>query len=219
MEQRCVIFSAGPVSGGMKALLSPDDYIIACDAGYLRAEALGVVPDLVVGDFDSAPRPKGGASILLPTEKDDTDTQYAARLALERGFKRVLLLGALGGARLEHGLANLATGLWLAKRGVEVRLANEQSLLQFVLPGLPVVLQHAPGCYFSIFPIEGAATGVCERGAKYPLENAALTPDYPVGVSNETLPGETVISVQTGSLLLIQTQKDTPAHKSGSAGI
>ena len=83
---RCVIIGAGPVDPEQKELFLPGDYIIACDAGYRNAAALGVTPDLIVGDFDSAPRPEAGNLVVLPAEKDDTDTHYAARLAVEKGF-------------------------------------------------------------------------------------------------------------------------------------
>ena len=207
MKKRCVILSAGEVHPGAKELVEPGDYLIACDAGYLHAERLGLVPSLVLGDFDSAPKPQNGPVLTLPAEKDDTDTHYAARIALEQGFRQVLFLGALGGERFEHSLANLATGLWLAKQGVAVELADGQSRLCFVLPGAPVCLKHQANAYFSLFPLEGEALGVFVEGAKYPLQNARLIPDYPLGVSNETLPGKTEISVQKGSLLLVQTKK------------
>lgn len=219
MEQRCVILSAGPVEPGLKKELRPGDWLVACDAGYLRAAELGLRPDLVLGDFDSAPRPQQGEVIALPAEKDDTDTHYAARLAWEKGFRRFLLLGALGGARPEHGLANLSTGLWLAKRGAEVELVQGQSRFWYVLPGRPAALEHRPGWYFSIFPLEGTAEGVCERGAKYPLTNARLAADCPLGVSNETLPGGALISLKKGALLLVTTPKEDGAHKNAPGGI
>lgn len=219
MERRCVILSAGPVEPAAKNEIRPGDYLIACDAGYLHAQRLGLSPALVLGDFDSAPRPFSGEVVQLPPEKDDTDTHCAARLGWERGFRDFLLLGALGGPRPEHGLANLATGLWLAKQGGRVELLQGQSRYSYVLPGRPARLPHLPGWYFSIFPLEGKAEGVWEQGAKYPLQNARLAADFPLGVSNETLPGGTEISVQKGSLLLVETPKESFTHKIPPGGI
>ena len=100
---RCVILSACPVSPALAAALRPDDTIIACDAGYRNCEPLGCRPDIIVGDFDTAPCPAQEDDIIvLPHVKDDTDTEYAAKLASEKGFDEALLLGALGGRRLEH---------------------------------------------------------------------------------------------------------------------
>ena len=127
---RCVIVSACPVSPALAGLLRAEDYLIACDAGYCNCKALGRQPDAVVGDFDSAPRPRtrpGEALVVLPHVKDDTDTQYAARLAVQRGCTEALLLGCLGGPRLEHTLANLCTGLGLEQQGVRAVLQDERS--------------------------------------------------------------------------------------------
>ena len=204
---RCVIIGDVPVEQEQKKLLLPGDYVIACDAGYLNARTLGVVPDLIVGDFDSAPRPEGENLVVLPAEKDDTDTHYAARLAVEKGFEQVLILGVLGGARLDHSLAAIAAGLWLAKQGPEVTIAGRGAELRYVLPGRPVKVEHAPHAYFSLFPLEGTAEGVSITGAKYPLQNARLVPDATLGASNETMPGGAEVRVERGSLLLVRAPK------------
>ena len=121
---RCVILSACPVQPELKRLLRSDDFIIACDAGYRNCERLGCKPDIIVGDFDSAPCPQQNADdiVVLPHVKDDTDTEYAAKLAAQKGFDEVLLLGALGGKRVEHTLANLCTGLGLEQHGIRAAL-------------------------------------------------------------------------------------------------
>ena len=105
---RCVIISACPVSASLASALRPGDTIIACDAGYRNCGPLHCRPDIIVGDFDTAPCPaqEGDDTIILPHVKDDTDTEYAAKLASEKGFDEALLLGVLGGRRLEHTLAN-----------------------------------------------------------------------------------------------------------------
>ena len=83
---RCVILSACPVQPELKRLLRSDDFIIACDAGYRNCERLGCKPDIIVGDFDSAPCPQQNADdiVVLPHVKDDTDTEYAAKLAAQK---------------------------------------------------------------------------------------------------------------------------------------
>ena len=143
MSKRAVILSAVPVAAALGHYVQPGDFIVACDAGYRNAARLGLQPDLIVGDFDSAPQPETAQeTIVLPHVKDDTDTQYAAHWLLEQGYDEITLLGALGGARLEHTLANLATGLYLAKNGVSVLLADERSELRFLTPGRALVLAH-----------------------------------------------------------------------------
>ena len=209
LAKRAVILSAMPVTPAMAAYLQPGDMIVACDAGYRNAAILGVQPDLIVGDFDSAPKPETtGDMIILPHVKDDTDTQYAAAWAADHGTKEVLMLGALGGKRLEHTIANLSTGLYLAKRGVNAVIADEYSEIHYFMPGKPLILSKENWMYFSVFPLEGELAGVCIQGAYYPLENAALTMDYPLGVSNEFVQPQVQISCQGGAGIAILTKAD-----------
>lgn len=209
---RCVIFSACPVDAELKKLLKEDDFIIACDAGYRNCETLGCKPDIIVGDFDSAPCPQhfGKDIVILPHVKDDTDTEYAAKLAVEKGFDEVLMLGSLGGKRLEHTLANLCTGLGLEQRGVRVTLQNECSRITYVLPGESHSYRKESYFYFSVFPLEGKAEGVWERGSYYELTDATLTAGYPLGVSNEYAEGSDCITVstRTGALVVVETAAD-----------
>ncbi len=210
---RCVILSACPVSPALAGLLRPDDYLIACDAGYRSCAALGRQPDAVVGDFDSAPWPAvpdGEELVVLPHVKDDTDTEYAAKLAAGRGCTEVLMLGCLGGRRLEHTLANLATGLGLAKRGIAVTLQDERSRLTYLLPGQSRRYPKGEYFYLSVFPLEGQAAGVDIQGAFYPLSDAVLSASYPLGVSNEYAPGSDciTIAVREGALLVVETAAD-----------
>ena len=214
MMSRCVILSACPVSPELKRLLRPDDFIIACDAGYRNCAPLGCKPNIIVGDFDTAPCPKQEDDdiIILPHVKDDTDTEYAAKLASEKGFSEVLLLGALGGKRLEHTLANLCTGLGLEQRGIRATLQNERSRITFVRPGEERTYPKGEFFYFSVFPMEGRAEGVYERGSYYELTDAALTAGYPLGVSNEYAEGSDCITISTreGALVVVETVQDTP---------
>ena len=199
---RCVILSACPVQPELKRLLCSDDFIIACDAGYRNCERLGCKPDIIVGDFDSAPCPQQNA--------DDTDTEYAAKLAAQKGFDEVLLLGALGGKRVEHTLANLCTGLGLEQHGIRAALQDERSRITFVLPGESRRYPKEEFFYFSAFPMEGRAEGVYEKGSFYELEDAVLTAGYPLGVSNEYAEGSDCITISTrqGALVVVETIAD-----------
>ena len=181
---RCVILSACPVSPALAGLLREDDFIIACDAGYRNCAPLHCKPHVIVGDFDTAPCPQqeDDEIVVLPHVKDDTDTEYAAKLAVQKGFDEVLLLGGLGGRRLEHTLANLCTGLGLEKRGVRATLQDERSRITFVMPGETRRYPKEDYFYFSAFPMEGRAEGVCEQGSYYELTDAELTAGYPLGV-------------------------------------
>lgn len=208
---RAVVLSAVPVSASMAAYLEPGAFIVACDAGYRNAETLGVVPDLIVGDFDSAPQPpvQHERTIVLPHVKDDTDTHFAARWLWQHGCREVTFLGALGGQRFEHTVANLHTALFLAKNGVQVLLADERSELRILCPGQPMTLERKGWTYLSLFPLDGPLTGVEEQGVFYPLRDAVLTPDYPLGVSNEFTAPQAVLSCRAGHGLVVLSRADT----------
>ena len=208
---RAVVLSAVPVSASMAAYLEPGAFIVACDAGYRNAETLGVVPDLIVGDFDSAPQPpvRHERTIVLPHVKDDTDTHFAARWLWQHGCREVTFLGALGGQRFEHTVANLHTALFLAKNGVQVLLADERSELRILCPGQPMTLERKGWTYLSLFPLDGPLTGVEEQGVFYPLRDAVLTPDYPLGVSNEFKAPQAVLSCRAGHGLVVLSRADT----------
>ena len=208
---RAVVLSAVPVSASMAAYLEPGAFIVACDAGYRNAETLGVVPDLIVGDFDSAPQPpvQHERTIVLPHVKDDTDTLFAARWLWQHGCREVTFLGALRGQRFEHTVANLHTALFLAKNGVQVLLADERSELRILCPGQPMTLERKGWTYLSLFPLDGPLTGVEEQGVFYPLQDAVLTPDYPLGVSNEFTAPQAVLSCRAGHGLVVLSRADT----------
>ena len=122
------------------------------------------------------------------------------------------MLGALGGRRLEHTLANLCTGLGLQQRGVRATLLDERSRITFVMPGETRRYPKGEYFYLSVFPMEGRAEGVSERGSFYELTDAVLTAGYPLGVSNEYADGSDCITIFTrkGALVVVETVPDGP---------
>ncbi len=171
-----------------------DPLVVAVDGGLPRLLAQGIIPDLVLGDFDSLEdkfRPDldefdavhPGCVFRLPCEKDDTDTVYAARLCLERGCREILFYGALGG-RLDHTVANLQTLSWLKEEGAEGYLIGKTTLAA-VIGSEKVLLPAGYEGTFSLFALDREVTGVTLEGMKYPLSEAAVTNTFPVGVSNE----------------------------------
>lgn len=205
MAKRCVIISGGeysPIEG-----ISPDDFVIACDRGYTYAKCCGVVPDLLVSDFDSysGPVDEGIPVNKFKSEKDDTDTMIAIRFALEKGFDEAVLLCALGG-RLDHTLANLQSLVFAQSRGLPCSIVSPDALVCTLQNG-SVCLPRRPGWGFSVFAAQDLCTGVSITGAKYPLTDAALTGGFPLGVSNEWACDSAEISVKSGVLLIIQTPR------------
>lgn len=203
--KRCVIVGGAEIGNyaRMRGALRQEDYVIYCDSGLRHLEALGAAPDLIVGDFDSHPAPHLPVeTIRLPREKDDTDTMFAAREAVRRGFGAVLLLGAVG-RRLDHSLGNVSILFWLAHRGVKAQIWDDYSQMEVVGRAGADVPDTFP--YFSLLNLTGVARGVTIQDAKFPLERAEIPPDYPYGVSNEVLPGKTArITLEEGELLLVK---------------
>ena len=202
---RCVILSAGPVedSERLRPLLKTDDWFIAADGGGRLAAALGVKPAVLVADFDSSAPPDTGGDteiVRLPMEKDWTDTQAAAMLALDRGYRDFLLLGCTGG-RLDHTLANIAVLLYLLRRGADALMADERNFLRLYGPGRYRVDRRA-GYKLSLFPYGGEVEGITVKNVRYPLEKARLTPDNSLGVSNEFLENPAEISFDKGVLMV-----------------
>ena len=208
--RRCVIIGGASIGdyGTVSAKLRQDDYMIYCDCGLRHVDGLGAEPDLIVGDFDSYSNPEFDTeTIVLPCEKDDTDTVFAVKEALRRGFEDFLLIGVVG-ERLDHTLGNVSILLMLDSEGKVGTIIDDYSEMEIVSDRceMPCIIDDSY-VYFSLINISGTARGVTIRGAKYPLENAEITCEYQYGVSNEVLPGCTAeVSVGEGRLLLVKVR-------------
>lgn len=208
--RRCVIVGGASIGDyrTVGAMLRQDDYVIYCDCGLRHMDGLGAEPDLIVGDFDSYSNPEMGTeTIVLPCEKDDTDTVFAVKEALRRGFEDFLLVGVVG-ERLDHTLGNVSILLMLDSTGKKGTIIDDYSEIEIVSDRCekPCIIDDSY-VYFSLINISGTARGVTIRGAKYPLENAEITCEYQYGVSNEVLPGCTAeVSVGEGRLLLVKVR-------------
>ena len=205
MMQRCVIVGGADINNYtfIRQALYADDFVIFCDSGLKHMEALQVKPGLIVGDFDSHENPHLDVeTIVLPCEKDDTDTVFAVKEAIKRGFDDFLLVGVIG-ARLDHTLGNVSILLYLESLGKKGRMIDDYSEMEIV-SGEPVSICDRYA-FFSLLNITGCAKGITITGAKYPLADAEITCEYQYGVSNEVLPGKTAtVSVKQGKLLLIK---------------
>lgn len=203
--KRCVIFGGADMAdeARIRRSLRPDDFILCCDSGLKYAERLHLRPSLIVGDFDSHPKPDTDAEVIvLPREKDDTDTVYAAREAVRRGFEEFLLIGVTG-RRFDHTFGNISLLLWLHEMGRSARILDDYSEMEIVSETPVEISGDYP--YFSLLNISGTARGITVRGAKYPLENGEIRSDYQYGISNEVLPGQNAsVSVREGFLLLVK---------------
>ena len=198
-EGKCLIISGGEYPG-LPAATDVFSYIIACDRGWLYAKKAGLIPDLVIGDFDSSPVPKDRASVeIYPERKDDTDTMLAAKHALKLGYSDITICCAFGG-RMDHTLANIQAAAFIVSSGGEAELIGKDTLA-FAFTGTKKAFPKKGEYSFSIFSLSDQCTGVSIRGSQYDCENIVLTNSFPLGVSNAW--SEDVIEVAAGSGILL----------------
>ena len=205
--KRCVIVGGADINNYdfIRGKLCADDFVVFCDSGLKHLEPLQAKPSLIVGDFDSHENPHLAVeTIVLPCEKDDTDTVYAVKEALKRGYTDFLLIGVVG-ARLDHTLGNVSILLYLDSLGKHGCIIDDYSEMEIVSDKpLAVTDDYA---FFSLLNITGCAKGITITGAKYPLTDAEITCEYQYGISNEVLPGKTAsVFVRQGTLLLIKNR-------------
>ena len=198
--RRCFIFAAGTFYG-LRERPASGDFVIAADAGYRVCQSLGIVPDLLLGDFDSMEQPPDFPNIhRSPVEKDDTDTMLAIKTALEKGCDTVYIYGGTGGKRLDHTLANLQSLLYLRRRGARGWLYDDDFVWTVIENETLTIEKEVEWGLFSAFCLGDQAEGIHETGFQYPLSDAVLTPEFPLGVSNHILEPTAVVTVRKGIL-------------------
>lgn len=219
-QGRCILVCAGQFTP-IEIPVDEQDYVIAVDGGFSYCQMLGILPNLIVGDFDSV-SDKDLEQIeqieccapervrrFVP-EKDDTDTIAAVKIGLEKGYRKFFLYGALGG-RLDHTIANIQTLLYIKNREATGYIMSHDSLLT-VIRDEEIHFHRGMEGRMSLFCLGEHASGVSISGMKYPLQNATLTNDFPIGISNEFLAQEEgYIGVENGALfVMVEWVNDLP---------
>lgn len=197
---KCIIFGAAALSR-LASPIESGDLLIAADGGLRHFDAIGRKPDVILGDFDSLGYVPQGAQVH-PVEKDDTDLMLAVRHGLSEGFREFHLYGAFDGDRLDHTLANFQTLAFLQSHGARGYLIGRQYIAT-VIQNETVRFPATCEGIVSVFCMGPDARGVTVRGLKYEVENAVLTSDFPLGVSNHFEGKAAEISVADGQLLIL----------------
>ena len=205
----------GRLAGDALASVRAAGLVIAADGGARRLLDLGIAPHYLVGDLDSlsqetvARLTSAGCQVQRhPAAKDATDTELAIELALDRGATHIDLVGATGGARLDHSLANvlLLAADWPA--GVRLRLVEAAATARVVRAGQSVDVPGAVGDIVALLPLAGRASGITTRGLQYALADEDLAFGRARGVSNVMTAPVASISLATGLLLVIHQRPD-----------
>ena len=206
---KCIVIGAGDLTLGNIAV-GEEDFVIAVDGGLGYCGVLEVEPDLLIGDFDSVSEEEEKAVrlleqeipdrvIRLAREKDDTDMLAALKEGLARGYRQFHIYAGTGG-RFDHTLANIQCLFYLKKRDAVGYLIDGTGMM-LVICGEAVHFRKNLEGTLSLFSLGEKANGVTISGMKYELENAVLTNDFPIGISNEFIGEEAMISVEEGELV------------------
>src|SRR5256886_14614458 len=209
---RAVVVAHGDVLPSDRAAIEAEDLVVAADGGAFALERWKILPHLVVGDMDSL----GDAGVerlarqgigvaKFPAAKDESDLELAIAHAINAGAKEIVLLGALGGDRLDHETANL---LLLADPGLDgVRIEARRGALRIrAVRGKASLALAAPvGAIVTLLPVNGDADGVTTEGLRYPLRGETLRFGRARGLSNEVTWLPAKVSVDKGTLLVFET--------------
>jgi thiamine pyrophosphokinase len=207
-----VVVASGAVAAGDDRWLDAADQVIAADGGSTWLDALGRRPHRVVGDLDStdpalvARLEAAGVPIERhPADKEATDTELALRAAVGAGATDIVVLGALGGARFDHELANLLLLADAELDGVDARIVHGTTTARVLRDGASLRLGGGPGDLVSLLPIGGDTHGVTTAGLRWPLSGSTLRLGASRGISNEITSQPASVSLERGRLVVIES--------------
>jgi len=215
---RIIIFANGelPDIEKARALIKADDTIICADGGTHHALTLGIIPQLVIGDMDSATKDemqrlkKEDVPIeLYPRDKNETDLELALNRALDQSPSSILIIGALGG-RLDQTLGNISLLSDWRLAALDIRLDDGIEEVFFCgdqskAPSRAISrgIEGRRGDIVSLIPWNGAVKGISTNGLRWSLNHETLYPDKTRGISNEMLDALAEVSIEAGLLLII----------------
>lgn len=222
-----VIFAGGTIKSGraIYEAIASAELVIAADSGAASALRFGCVPAILVGDLDSLDddtiqqlNERGTDIRQVPVEKDETDTELALQIAVEQGATSITLLGALGGNRLDHSVANIL--LLIAFDSVPLWIVDGPTVCWLLRGPGSVAIKGQNNDLLSMFPVEGNATGVRTSGLYYTLRGETLKPGKTRGVSNTLTGPDGEVSLDKGTLLLVHTdaQELSSSGRTGQLG-
>ena len=207
---KVVIALGGELAAGprIKAALNCADIVIAADGGAASLDSIGFTPNVLVGDLDSIPEARLEElqrtipEILRhPTRKDATDAELALDEALARGATEITVVGALGGPRTDHELANVLLLAAPQIRHRDVRLLAELFEAWAVFNSQRVFAAE-PGDTVSLLPVGDTVADVSTRGLEWKLDRATLTLGSTYTISNAATSSQVSVSVETGTVIL-----------------
>jgi len=217
---RAVVFANGVIQEIrlVKPLIKEKDLIVSADGGLRYIRSLSLIPKLVIGDLDSVSQDdieylndKNVEVLKFPTEKDQTDLEIALRELIKRGYKDILVIGALGG-RIDQTLANL--GLMSSLTDDDIWIEFDDGQEHIMLVRNHQVLFGKKGDTVSMISQCSPAKGITTSGLRYPLNDESLFSGQTRGISNEMIGEKAEINITTGTVLCIHTRKMDGSERS-----
>ena len=205
---RIIIFANGNLLNLEKAraLIRPEDFILCADGGTRHALALGLTPNVIIGDLDSVTdrerqkmKEANVEIVEFPRDKNETDLELAINHALSINPEDILILAALGG-RMDQTLANIALLSSLQLATSNIRLADGVEEIFFCRDQAQV--EGRSGDIVSLIPWQGKVTGVFTENLRWHLHHETLYPDKTRGISNEMTAEIATVSITSGLLLI-----------------
>ena len=186
------------------------NFVISVDGGAAHLRKFGIIPDVLLGDFDSIDQADFdffkalSVEILkFPPQKNMTDTELAIELAISKGYKTLIFIGALG-TRFDHSLSNIFILKSLLEKGILGIIANEKNEIILIKDRIKITKEE--DAKVTLLPMTETVEGVTTKGLFYPLFNEVLEMGSSRGVSNEFVSDIAEISISKGLLLVIKSK-------------
>ena len=208
MKALIIAYGSMKSSQRLIAEAATSDVIICADGGLEHAERCGIIPDFMIGDFDSVSRETldkfkaaGVKGISYPSEKDYTDTEICVEKALDLGADEICIAAGIG-SRLDHSLGNVGLLHIMLLRHIKGKIISDGSEV-YICNREGLTLKGEAGDIVSVIPYGGDVSGITLKGLKYPLEDAMIPLGRPIGVSNVMVQTECSISIGMGEIIVI----------------
>lgn len=186
------------------------DNILAVDKGLEFLDELNILPNYIIGDFDSVNKnilkkylnKKQVQIYKFESEKDYTDTNLAIKLAIKLKSKEIIILGAIG-TRIDHTIANVSILCETLNKNIDTKIIDEYNKIQLINKKLEIKKEYR---YLSILPFTNKVEGITLKGFKYNLDNYTLEIGSTIGISNEQIETKATIEIEKGILIVIQSK-------------
>lgn len=187
--------------------------IIAVDKGLEKLHELNIVPNHIVGDFDSISKEvlqqyQKNTQITFHTynpKKDNTDTEIALQLAIRLKSSAITIIGALG-KRMDHSLANIHILRQALKAKIPCQIVDCHNKIYLIEDKHVLHKNKMYGKYISLLPLTSKVEELTLKGFKYPLDKYCLPVGVSLGVSNEIVEDIAIIQLKGGILIVVESK-------------